>query len=106
MSSSLLPNSEMWGGGVHEISELFVVSLSLIPLRGLSVTATLLPLDEELLWLLLLRLAMVDGTLPIERVEMLPVFFRPAVVEEEAILGRGGSAVSAVVRLILLCVLV
>jgi hypothetical protein len=70
------------------------------------VTATLLPLDEELLWLLLLRLTMVDGTLPTERVETLPVFLRPAVVEDEAILGRVVSAVSAVLRLILLCVLV
>ena len=36
---------------------------------------------------------------------MLPMFLRAGVVEEEAILGRVVSAVSVVVRLILLCVL-
>jgi hypothetical protein len=49
--------------------------------------------------------AVSDDTLPIERVDMLPVFLRAVDVEDEAILGRVVSAVSAVVRLILLCVL-
>ena len=56
-------------------------------------------------FLLLLAVTITDDALPLDRLDVLPVFFELALFEIEAMLGRVVSAVSTVIRLMLLCVL-